>query len=232
MKQLLLFMVLSLTSISVYSQKKVLDGVFNIRLGMSEKQLRTVVDTSYLKKNEEYTFWYKDCKPLEGRRKRLELESYIPEKGYGMKKIDLDFFDDKLYSIDIHKYNPQIEKLLNKKYGKPKKERKKETHIEYKTYAERTAEWDRVKSKTEKIQERKTWKTNDENIECYSFEDNSFYSLTIENKEIIEQIYHIFLKDEYGENALEILKMAEIEENKKEDKKEKKKREKKILEDF
>lgn len=88
-----------------------IDGVFEIRLGMTESEIRQVVDTTYLKP--EYG-WdaYADINW-----KGFELEKYKVDDYYEIEDIHLELFNDSLYYIRITKYNKKTEDLLTEKYG-------------------------------------------------------------------------------------------------------------------
>lgn len=165
---------LLLCSSSMYSQE-VLDGIFKLRLGMSVEELKQVVDTTLLKKKK-YRSPVDFERKLEadGRLQYFNLERYAPAYGYIIENMWLEFLDNKLYDITIFKYNERTESLLTQKYGKPKIKDHKGTNIEYKTYAERIADWDYIKNKSKWEVIEKKWETNSRDISCKS--SHSFIS--------------------------------------------------------
>lgn len=200
---------LSFTNI-IYSQNKnVLNGIFELRLGMSYEELRAVVDTNLLS---DKVIKKVDGKTYKNRITEVKLEKYMPPQSVNnslldynnsMVRLEFEFLDNKLYDITIYECSLGIEDLLTQKYGKPKIKTEKETYTEYKTYAERTAEWDRVKSKTTVIKEiEKVWKTNDKNIRCLSSDrgGNGSPMLLLWNDKIQKEILKTGFK-EFGEET-------------------------------
>lgn len=142
---------------------------------MSEESLKKVVDVTLLKERENKIGY----EIVRNRLKVFHLDYYISENNELIKDITLSFFDNKLYSIHISKYNSAVEKLLTKDLGKPKIKRE---------------ESKQPKNKNSTTSVMKDWKTNNKNIICWSyvdfFYDNSIfvYSLRIEDRQIKIQL--------------------------------------------
>lgn len=138
-----------------------LDGIFELRLGMSEKEIRKKVDETLLKANMKKITYYSGEAILKERLKGFSLEAYIVNNTYKMEKIHLSFFDDQLYNIKIEEYNPKIEEFLTRKYGEPLEELE-----EYGTIT--------------------TWSTYDDELSCFSanyIDHTYFLSITQERIE-------------------------------------------------
>lgn len=88
-----------------------IEGVFEIKLGMSEKELREIVDTTHLKPG----YKWREYENLD--QKEFVLDSYIVNQSYTIENISLSFFNDSLYFIVIETYNAKTEDLLTEKYG-------------------------------------------------------------------------------------------------------------------
>ena len=137
-----------------------LDGLFELKLNMSESKVREVVDAKLLKKKE--SSWENDHAIY------FYLESYAPKNGFLIEDIELSFAYDKLYSIDIRKYNAQLEELLTLKCGEPN-----------------------VESRTDGSKTKKTWNTNCKSFDCYStltkYASSESYELRI-STHIVESV--------------------------------------------
>lgn len=177
MKKLIILLFL-LFSICSYGQKKpILDGIFDLRLGMSKQELFAVIDTADIEKRT-----YEDLGGTDyaNRVEEIKIQKYAPiidgEKYsiYKLNSISIKFLDNKAYFIYLWDDEDELEEVMIRKYGKPKKKGKLKTKTEkeYKPYAERTSEFDEVKSisvTTISDTRHKLWKTGDKDIECKSF---------------------------------------------------------------
>lgn len=188
-----------LASICSYGQKKpILDGIFDLRLGMSKEELFAVIDTTEIRGRR---FLDLEATDYANRVEEIVIHQYVstisgqPQYTYILHIISIKFLDDKAYDINLADWNNTLEEMLMKKYGKPKKKGKLKTKTEkeYKPYAERTSEFDEVKNiKVTTISDtrRKVWKTGDKNIECESKElsyDTSMYYHMVD-KEIQKEV--------------------------------------------
>lgn len=92
-----------------------------------------------------------------------------------IENITLTFYQDKLYKIQVGRYNPDLEHLLTSKFGSPNiKEEKSE----------------KPRNKNSLSSRYKYWNTNDKNTICWSwvdfYPDNSIfmYFLIIEDRRV------------------------------------------------
>lgn len=174
----LMILMMGYCTSEIRAQKKpILDGIFDLRLGMSKQELFAVIDTTEIR---DCTYEDLDGTDYVNRVEKIRIQQYTPiidgEKhlGYDLNSISITFLNDKAFRIYLFDGNNVLEEMMIKKYGKPKKrgKRKTKTEIEYKPYAERTSEFDEVKDITVTTisdTRRKIWKTGDKNIECESY---------------------------------------------------------------
>lgn len=159
-------------SCSTKGDKPILNGLFELKLGMSEEDARKIVDTNLLSEKNDYFTSMDRNGVLEGKVKTLHLERYVVDSNFVIEDIAMSFFEDELYNIYIGQYNAKTENLLENKYGLKRKKNNREKE-------ERTMEW----------------YTNDKNISCISTvstSDDSFrssYSFFLMNKKVIFDIY-------------------------------------------
>lgn len=119
-------------SCSVKHNKPVLDGFFELKLGMTEEELRGIVDVKLLKETKfEDILWDEEATKSKGL-KIFHLDYYKIDDGYIIEEIQLSFFQNKLYSIETRNYNSKTEDLLTQKYDKPiQKEKRREEKRRY-----------------------------------------------------------------------------------------------------
>lgn len=119
MKNKLLYLLLPfcLLSCSKKVNKPELNGLFELRLGMTIDDMMSVVDTTLLKKGEfDFSDWTGEALK-EKELKRFYLDKYVIDDNYFIEKIELDFSENKLYDITTKVYNEKTEELLTQKYG-------------------------------------------------------------------------------------------------------------------
>lgn len=146
--------------------RPVLDGFFELKLGMTEAQIRQLIDTTFLE-NSDIVFDDEDEVWLESiNAKSLYLDKYEVDTNFILKKIHLSFFQDTLYSIMTEDINPRFLELLKEKYGVAK-----------------SNEEDFKGAEGEKLITT-IWNTNDPNIYCMSaltYVTRSYFQLTLSN---------------------------------------------------
>lgn len=142
-----------------------LDSVFDIRLGMSEKEVREVVNTSLLW---EYKHSYSDENndSIANLERILSLDRYTSSDQLVLEDLTLTFFDDRLYSIKITSYNAEWESILTKKCGKPKQKRSIFAGNEYVIT---------------------TWENGFEHINCVAIQYGHTYIFDLEDNEIVRE---------------------------------------------
>lgn len=170
-----LFFVSIFISMFIDWKSNSMNGIFELKLGMSEEEMRELVDTTLLK---DTISLFEDLdyeKILERKIKTLYLEYYIVDGIYQIEDIRLSFFENKLFSIEIRAYNHRTEYLLDEKYGKFKDEK------EYFSDGDLRSE-------------DKKWKTNDFNIECSSYRtflgEETGYNLMIKDRTTSSRVYN------------------------------------------
>lgn len=102
--------------------KPELNGLFDLRLGMTVDELKSVVDTTLL---QEFGFddsLWRGGALKEKQLRRFYLSKYVIDDGYSIEAIYLEFSENKLYEILTTEYNKKTEELLTQKYGSPDKE--------------------------------------------------------------------------------------------------------------
>lgn len=152
--------------------KPVLDGIFELRLGMTEKQLREIVDITLLEDTIDTDLpWSRSIIAKKGI-KDLYLKKYEVKNNYNIENITFSFLNDTLYRIIINKHNLKTEELLTKKYGEPKVERLI------------------FPKDVEGVQQQ--WHTNSSDIKCTSlnFDETSddYYCLCLLEKKRVDRI--------------------------------------------
>lgn len=200
----ILILALLLISCTAYSQKEekpVLDGLFELKLGMTYDEVMSVLANSKVyQEGEKLPFMFNSHKVIPfsvarayGRYKQVFVREYDPMANkqnitntspsdtasvksesdvnrFVIKDIELYWFDDHLVCIDVlvdSNDDARLIDFLKAKYGDPKCKQEKETRLELKTYAERTSEFDYVKSNKKWVSRVIcTWKTNAKNITC------------------------------------------------------------------
>lgn len=162
-----ILIVVTCLSCSQKNNKPILDGLFDLRLEMTEKEMRGVVDVSLLKDTVDPFLELDFGKVITGKVKAFYLDRYTIGS-YTVKDITLSFFDDRLYCIIIKEYNPLIEELLTQESGQSSSK-----YIE----------------EINKIE--KKWRTGDDRITCVSLSNHLFqsYNLSLLNREIIRDLY-------------------------------------------
>lgn len=180
----LLFSVFTAFSISKDSNPK-LDKIYELQLGSSEQNIRQITNNATLKKMDESSLindYYIDEVNRESVR-AFYLDRYTTKDGNTIRKIEFYFYKDQLYRIVIRKYNPAIEKWLDKeeasilKIEAPKEE-------DFLGIPDDDWMYDRTKVIDKK------WHTNSESINCKSVlyaktSDNiTSYELVLVNKSI------------------------------------------------
>lgn len=158
-----------------------LNGIFSLKLGMTEKELRGVVDESKLSQLKTEEFNLTDIEL-----KSFILDSYKVSDVYSLDKLQLDFLNDTLYAIIIREYNEQTESLLTEKY--------KLENVEI----------DLIRGKQNRYEERR-WNSYNYNVECYSFyfvyEDvMGEYALVIRDKKKRRSLSEMQHKDDRIQN--------------------------------
>ncbi len=107
-------------SCSNKNDKPVLDGFFELRLGMTISEMKDIVDIKLLKDTIDGDLpWDREMIAQRGI-KDFYLKSYTIDESHIIENIDLSFRHDSLYRIGINKFSPFIEDLLTQKYGKPR----------------------------------------------------------------------------------------------------------------
>jgi len=129
-----------------------LNSIFELKLGMSEKDLKKVVDVAALSDTLLLDFQYgqgEDLLSEKDRVKTLYLAYYEVDMNYQLKDVVLFFYRDKLFEMFILDASTRTGQLLGEKYR----------------HLISASEYDREqkKNKTSRI-----WITNDDDIECLS----------------------------------------------------------------
>lgn len=141
---------------------------FGFRLGMSEKELKAMVNSSMLY-YDPLSSWHEEG--ISHRNKIFELKTYAVSDDLILKDMLFIFFEDQLYWISVTNYDSKVEELLTQKYGKP------EATIDERTEGENTKDLLIVNS----------WKTNDRKVKCMSFSkpnNSNYYHLSFINTKI------------------------------------------------
>lgn len=114
----ILTILLSLLAISGYSQNsRRLNQLYGFRLGMTIEEMKKEVETIDLEE---------DSKPdtliassnLNGRLRSFRLPKHIVGAMHDLIDVRFFFFDNSLYTIEVHNFNSDTETYLTKKYGK------------------------------------------------------------------------------------------------------------------
>lgn len=114
---IILFTLLVTLSCSKKEKRPTIDGLFDLRLGMTVNELKGVVDTTLLQETEfSFRDWTGEAL-REKQLKRFHLSQYVLDENYAIEQVDLDFMEGKLYSIVVRGYNEKTEELLTQKYG-------------------------------------------------------------------------------------------------------------------
>lgn len=109
MRKTVIYCILVICILSSCTEKE-LDGIFDFKIGMTESQLREVVDTTLLERDLSFI-------DTTHKRKDLKLTHYVVNETVAINDILFIFHNDKLTDIYIEQYNPIIENLLTQKYG-------------------------------------------------------------------------------------------------------------------
>lgn len=115
--------VIILISLSVVScsnkkeSKPELNGLFDLRLGMTINELKSVVDTTLLQEIEFDDSLWRGGALKEKQLRRFYLSKYVIDDAYSIEVIYLEFSENKLYEILTSEYNKKTEELLTQKYG-------------------------------------------------------------------------------------------------------------------
>lgn len=160
------------------------EGIFEIKLGMTEAELKQVVDTTYLKTEKKW----RQYESIDW--KGFELDKYKVNQFHEIERIGLEFLDDSLYSIRIKTYNKKTERWLTEKYGG----------------SENTRTSSRLETKTRY----KSWSVNGQDTKCNSEYDIDYsgdearitYFLQLYNKEkktFVDKVWKTYNKQKSKE---------------------------------
>ncbi len=83
-------------SCSTKGDKPILNGLFELKLGMSEEDARKIVDTNLLSEKNDYFTSMDRNGVLEGKVKTLHLERYVVDSNFVIEDIAMSFFEDEL----------------------------------------------------------------------------------------------------------------------------------------
>lgn len=120
MKNVFLYVLIILgltTCVKKKENKPKLDGIFDIRLGMTTSELKAIIDTALFKEVEfEFREWSGEAL-VEKQLRQFHLAEYVIDDNYSIENIIISFSMDRIYEIKIQEYNPRTEDLLTQKYG-------------------------------------------------------------------------------------------------------------------
>lgn len=180
----------------VYGQQTI-NGIGVLKFGMTKSDLFEKIDNNQISKLDS-----QKVPKLKGAVGYL-LDDFVPAKGIDMRKIELLFYNDSLYSIYTKEYSP-IATALTLKYGDPeitgKEELKKVTNV----YGKSSEKKDN--STTNR------WNTGSEDVECvemlgtYHTSEGSaiaIYSFTLRDKVMMENVKRLEKEERKIEKEIE-----------------------------